>query len=118
MGNLADSVRRLGDTRNSLIENDIFAIEHLSNKKEVKKFYKKYLAKIKEDLQKENSENKDNEGVRLLNEGYSLDRVVEYLAKDHLNFSLGHMFNNRRINLWYFSLPILKKNLIISRHNI
>ena len=114
MGNLADSVRRLGDTRYSLIENEIFAIEHLSNKKEVKK----YLAKIKEDLQKENSENKDNEGVRLFKEGYSLDNVAEYLAKDHLNFSLGHMFNNRRINLWYFSLPVLKKNFNSYINNI
>jgi hypothetical protein len=106
---LEESLTRLKGKKYSLIETEIFAIEHLSGKEEITEFYEAYLERIKDNLKQEFSESKDNKGTQLIRQGYSLDDIAEYLAKDHLSFTLGHIYKDNCLDLWYSHIPALKK---------
>jgi len=104
MGNLEKSLKILKDKRYSLIEAEIYAINNLSEKEEIEEFYKKYLIRIKEEIEK----NINN--IKLIKEGNSVDWTAEYLAKDHLSYTLGHITDAEKFVRWYTYLPILRKN--------
>lgn len=106
---LEQSLEILGDDRYSLMEAEVFAINNLSERKDIQEFYSAYLKKIEKDLDQECLDGKNNLGTGLIKKGYNKRLVAEYLANEHLNYTLEDM-NIENFVRWSAYLPVLKND--------
>jgi|GEM_PF-4047085 len=85
---------------------EIVAVNNLRDKKDIQKFYDKYLIRLEESLNQEVKDGKENLGTKLINKGYSPRLVARSFAQDNLYFTLGHIFNQEVLKAWY-PMPFL-----------
>lgn len=93
----------------SLQHLEIVAVNNLRDRKDIQKFYDKYLIRVEESLNQEVREGKDNLGTILINKGYSSRLVARYFAQSNIYFTLGHIFNQNALKSWY-PMPFLNYN--------
>ncbi|MFH1589607.1 MAG: hypothetical protein ABIB43_03510 [archaeon] len=92
------------------VDLEIYAINNLTEEKDIKKFYREYKNCFKTNIQYQLDKKKKTQATKLItNEGNSLARVSTYFLNDALSFTLGHMYNQKTLKNWYGALPQLSR---------
>jgi hypothetical protein len=101
--------KKLNQKDYTLQDLEIIAVNNLIDKKDIQKFYSRYLERMEEVLNQEIKEGKENLGTKLINAGYAPRLVARYFAYDNIYFTLGHIFNQKALKAWY-PMPFLNYN--------
>ena len=99
---------------NSHIE--IYAVNKLDNKEDILAFYTEYVEFMQDFINYEIDAGKESSATKLVDKGYDLEQVAEFFVHDGLMFTLGHIFNQNILKIWYDTLPHMNSDYFDSMY--
>ncbi|MDP3966437.1 MAG: hypothetical protein Q8Q04_02815 [archaeon] len=84
---------------------EVYAVNNLKNRKEILSFRSSYIEFMKKFISYEIESKKKTPGTKLIQKGYSLQKVAAFFVDDGITYTLGHIYNKRILKLWDKNLP-------------